>query len=152
MPIDAGKQVARLIHFVPETNTATDLDFKQDGNQVTFTAPHFSIYGVIYAQVAPPAEKPADNTHTNASNTTPVEPNKSANTTTQASTKTEGMTQADTSAKPNPNAKGDNDTSNQQTLPDTGEGNSYAVFGAAALAILAGIGLVAPTVRKDEQA
>ncbi|MCW6653034.1 hypothetical protein NHG24_04640 [Aerococcaceae bacterium NML210727] len=149
MPIDAGKQVARLIHFVPETNTATDLDFKQDGNQVTFTAPHFSIYGVMYAQVAPPTEKPAD---TNVPNTTPVEPNKSANTTAQASTKTEGMAQADTAAKPNPNAKGDNDTSNQQTLPDTGEGNSYAVFGAAALAILAGIGLVAPTVRKDEQA
>ncbi|AXY26685.1 hypothetical protein CL176_01020 [Suicoccus acidiformans] len=36
------------------------------------------------------------------------------------------------------------------TLPETGENSSYAVFGAAALSVLAGLGLVAPKFRKED--
>ena len=36
-------------------------------------------------------------------------------------------------------------------LPNTGTGNEFAIFGAAASAILAGLGLIAPSKKKEEQ-
>lgn len=39
--------------------------------------------------------------------------------------------------------------SDQAKLPETGESSSYAIFGAAALAVLAGVGLVAPSFKKE---
>lgn len=38
----------------------------------------------------------------------------------------------------------------RQELPQTGTGSEFAIFGAAATAILAGLGMVAPT-KKDEE-
>ncbi|MGO4936247.1 G5 domain-containing protein [Fundicoccus sp. Sow4_H7] len=37
----------------------------------------------------------------------------------------------------------------QETLPDTGEEQQYAIFGAAALAILAGLGMIVPRKREE---
>ncbi|MGO4942490.1 LPXTG cell wall anchor domain-containing protein [Ruoffia tabacinasalis] len=44
---------------------------------------------------------------------------------------------------------GSNSGSGQAELPETGESSSYAIFGAAALAVLAGVGLVAPSFKKE---
>ena len=47
------------------------------------------------------------------------------------------------------NNGGSNSGSGQAELPETGESSSYAIFGAAALAVLAGVGLVAPSFKKE---
>ncbi len=47
------------------------------------------------------------------------------------------------------NGNGSNKGSGQAELPETGESSSYAIFGAAALAVLAGVGLVAPSFKKE---
>ncbi|MBZ6527373.1 LPXTG cell wall anchor domain-containing protein [Aerococcaceae bacterium DSM 111021] len=47
------------------------------------------------------------------------------------------------------NNGGSNNGSGQAELPETGESSSYAIFGAAALAVLAGVGLVAPSFKKE---
>ena len=47
------------------------------------------------------------------------------------------------------NNGGSNKGSGQAELPETGESSSYAIFGAAALAVLAGVGLVAPSFKKE---
>ena len=72
MPIDAGKTVARVI-YVSETNVIEDIPFTQNGNQVEFTAPHFSIYGVIYSAVSGANTKP----------TSPAQPNNLTTTTSE---------------------------------------------------------------------
>ena len=37
-----------------------------------------------------------------------------------------------------------------EELPETGEADAYALFGAASLAVLAGVGLAAPALRKED--
>ena len=38
----------------------------------------------------------------------------------------------------------------RQELPNTGTGNEFAIFGAAATAILSGLGLASPTKKKED--
>ena len=45
----------------------------------------------------------------------------------------------------------DGNQTSMRELPNTGTGNEFAIFGAAASAILAGLGLVAPSKKKEEQ-
>lgn len=42
-------------------------------------------------------------------------------------------------------------TKESEKLPETGEATAYAVFGGAALSILAGIGLITPRIKRKEQ-
>ena len=79
MPIDAGKTVARVI-YVSETNVIEDIPFTQNGNQVEFTAPHFSIYGVIYSAVSDANTKPTSPAQPNNLTTTTYEYKKLPNT------------------------------------------------------------------------
>ena len=54
--------------------------------------------------------------------------------------------------KANPNvAPGTTVATKQQELPNTGTGNEVSIFGAAATAILASLGLVTPGKKRDEE-
>ena len=139
MPIDSGKKVTRVIYYNREHHTVKDIAFKQEGNQVFFTAPHFSIYGVVYA--APTIEQPnvpapkLDNSIQNPKQG--MNANKTNNSTTLV---------ANGSLDVTTQAKAKNDTA---TLPATGEDNTYAIFGVAALSILSGLGMI--VTHKKEQ-
>ena len=185
MPIDSGKKVARVIYYNRENHTVKDIEFRQDGNEVFFKAPHFSIYGVIYGTATvtqpnnstpqqPGAIPPSDNSTPQQPGATPP----SANSTPQqpGATPPPANTMPDQTVVPTqptpPSQVQDSDTSKSteksqvankstetvaqpkpsgqaNTLPATGEDNTYAIFGVAALSILSGLGMI--VTHKKEQ-
>ena len=79
--------------------------------------------------------------------TQPAEPGEATNPATPSS-----PAETAESGKANPNvAPGTTVATKQQELPNTGTGNEVSIFGAAATAILASLGLVIPGKKRDEE-
>ena len=194
MPVDEGKEVARVIYYDLATHSVQDLtEFEHDktANRVTFVVPHFSIYGVIYKQAgsadsglttpkpgvptpkpdvpiqqpsvptpkpgvpAPPVSQPGTstsqldtlasksdvstpqpNTKKLQSNMLPSQPNKAR------------VSESQSTPSVTPQSTKQND---QATLPATGEGQVFTIFGTAALSILASLGMVKNRKKEKEE-
>lgn len=113
IPVDGT--VAKAYHLDDQGKPGQAVDFRmsEDGRKVILTAPHFSLYAVEVGS------KQADRNQTSQPQQTPAEPkNASAS---------QGPTDTAKEAK-------------QGQLPDTGEESNF-LFSAAALSLLAGLGL-----------
>ncbi|MCW6652147.1 discoidin domain-containing protein [Aerococcaceae bacterium NML210727] len=165
MPVDPNKQVESVL-FISDEGQAQHLPFEQKGATVEFKAAHFSYYAILYKLVVkdnqqPEAPKPNEGNDKPETPQTP-KPNDNANVTPpskDAEDKPKDNTQKDLTTDKQEGAKTEQTgsaTSNTEQsqssevkLPNTHESSAYAVFSAAALSILASVGLVA-TRKKEE--
>ncbi|MCW6682956.1 Ig-like domain-containing protein [Aerococcaceae bacterium NML160702] len=141
--VDATKQV-EVIAYVPEQGELVNLPFKLVDGRVEFEAKHFSFYAVVY-QLA------------SQGNTTPPKQEEPKNEQPQVS-EPKGETpkatepKKETPAQPETKASdvATNTPADKASLPATGEDQTYAIFGASAMAILLGLGLVSGNKRQED--
>ncbi|MBD3948334.1 Ig-like domain-containing protein [Tuanshanicoccus lijuaniae] len=172
VPKDMAKKLLDT-YYVATTGMAEKLPYETVGEFVKFKVSHFSYYALAYAAqekqdndkpsvVNPPQkEQPTDTTQPDDTNTTNKggstdKPTQDIEQSKESDTKDKEKEQAESESATdkNDNAKSDASNDEQQMmpaatmkkaemLPETGENGAYLIFSAAALSILAGVGLVA---------
>lgn len=122
IPVDGT--VAKAYHLDDQGKPGQAVDFRmsEDGRKVILTAPHFSLYAVEVGSYQ------ADTSQSNQAQQTPAEPG-----------------YASASQRPTDTAK----EAKQGQLPDTGEESNF-LFSAAALSLLAGLGLASYKPKETE--
>ncbi|MCW6661499.1 YSIRK-type signal peptide-containing protein [Aerococcaceae bacterium NML201209] len=162
IPVPTAKEVDQVI-FLQETGEAKAIAFARHGEYVEFTAPHFSMYAVLYAK-AEETPKQEEQTPPKVEDTVPTEqpqapehgkdnmvkPSEEKPQTAQPKNeKLEGavISTNQTTASSHTASSEQTPTS---TLPKTGEYTEYTIFGAAALSILASVGLMPKHKREME--
>lgn len=122
IPVDGT--VAKAYHLDDQGKPGQAVDFRmsEDGRKVILTAPHFSLYAVEVGS------NQADTSQSNQAQQTPAEPG-----------------YASASQRPTDTAN----EAKQGQLPDTGEESNF-LFSAAALSLLAGLGLASYKPKETE--
>ncbi|MBR7928319.1 LPXTG cell wall anchor domain-containing protein, partial [Aerococcaceae bacterium zg-ZUI334] len=120
IPRDTAKEIVG-VHYVATTGLSESLPFELLDYSVKFKVSHFSFYAVAYAAQATP----------NAEQSKAEAPKAEA-----------PKAEAPKAEAPKAEAP------KAESLPETGEKDAYLIFGAAALSILAGVGLV--STRRQE--
>lgn len=122
IPVDGTVVKAYHLDDQGKPGQAVDFRMSEDGRKVILTAPHFSLYAVEVGSYQ------ADTSQSNQAQQTPAEPG-----------------YASASQRPTDTAK----EAKQGQLPDTGEESNF-LFSAAALSLLAGLGLASYKPKETE--
>lgn len=150
LPIDSGKTVDQVLYLM-DNGEAKSLPFEMKTTGIEFKAQHFSLYAIVYVsptvpsggEIIPPTNSEREPLVTQVPSTAPVAdplPTFEGQLLKLDSTATHLLSK-DTK---------DKQLVPQPVLPATGEEAHYAIFGAAAMAILVSVGLAIPT-RKYKQ-
>ncbi|MBS4461058.1 LPXTG cell wall anchor domain-containing protein [Aerococcaceae bacterium zg-B36] len=130
IPRDTAKEIVG-VHYVATTGLSESLPFELLDYSVKFKVSHFSFYAVAYAAQATP----------NAEQSKAEAPKAEAP---KAEAPKAEAPKAEAPKAEAPKAE----APKAESLPETGEKDAYLIFGAAALSILAGVGLV--STRRQE--
>ncbi|MCW6664570.1 glycoside hydrolase N-terminal domain-containing protein [Aerococcaceae bacterium NML191219] len=169
MPADAGKQIEH-VYYLPEGGEAQSQTFRQKDGRVEFTVPHFSQYAIVYAisQPTPPTGGTTDAPKPDVKPDQPATPKPDVKPDQPAAPKPDVKPEQPVTPKPDTQSdqsvqdKKDriisasttdvatkSSADSKETLPATGEEATYAIFGAAALTILASVGLVVANKKEE---